>query len=63
MLSIIIPCFNEEIIIADSIKKIDKWSTNKSFEIEILIVNNASTDHTKKILQEASEKYDISVLN
>ena len=63
MLSIVIPCFNEEKIITQSIIKIDNWSKNQNFEIEILIVNNASTDNTYKELQKASEIFGISVLN
>ena len=63
MLSIIIPCFNEEKIISQSIKKIDDWSKSKDFEIEILIINNASTDNTDEELRKASEIFGISVLN
>lgn len=63
MLSIVIPCFNEEKIITQSIIKIDNWSKNQDFEIEILIVNNASTDNTYEELQKASEIFGISVLN
>lgn len=63
MLSIIIPCFNEEKIITQSIKKIDDWSKSKDFEIEILIINNASTDNTDEELRKASEIFRISVLN
>jgi dolichyl-phosphate beta-glucosyltransferase len=63
VLSIIIPCFNEEKIITQSIKKIDDWSRSKDFEIEILIINNASTDNTDEELRKASEIFRISVLN
>lgn len=63
MLSIIIPCFNEESIITQSIIKIDNWSKNQDFEIEILIVNNASTDNTAEKLRKASEVFGITVLN
>jgi len=63
VLSIIIPCFNEEKIISQSIKKIDDWSKSKDFEIEILIINNASTDNTDEELRKASEIFGISVLN
>jgi len=63
VLSIIIPCFNEEKIISQSIKKIDDWSKSKDFEIEILIINNASTDNTDEELRKASEIFRISVLN
>ena len=63
MLSIIVPCFNEEKIITKSIKTIANWSKSKNFDVEIVIVNNASTDNTYKELEKASEDFDIKILN
>ena len=52
MLSVIIPCFNEEKIIKNSIQRLLNWSENKNFYVEILIVNNNSTDKTQKELND-----------
>ncbi len=46
MISIVIPCFNEEEIIVDSIKRVQQWMLENKYEGEILIVNNKSTDST-----------------
>jgi dolichyl-phosphate beta-glucosyltransferase len=46
MLSIIIPCFNEEEVIEISMDKISKFITNKNLDAEVIMVNNASTDST-----------------
>ena len=46
MLSIIIPCFNEEAVIENSIDKISKFIENKNLVAELIVVNNASTDST-----------------
>ncbi len=47
--SIIIPAFNEEKYIADSIKCAQNQQGD--FDIEIIVVNNASTDKTKQIAE------------
>tara|TARA_Y100000389_G_C17471500_1_gene531742 strand:- start:36000 stop:36680 length:681 start_codon:yes stop_codon:yes gene_type:complete len=52
MLSVIIPCFNEEKIIKNSIQRLLNWSENKNFYVEILIVNNNSTDKTQEELND-----------
>lgn len=48
-ISIIIPAYNEEKYIAESIKYAKKQQGN--FNIEIIVVNNASTDKTKQIAE------------
>ena len=48
--SIVIPCFNEEATIKLILDK-----TNKAFQehnIELILVNNGSTDNTKNILKD-----------
>ncbi len=63
MLSIIIPCFNEEEIIKDSIDKISQFLTNKNLTAEIIVVNNASTDNTLSALDSFSNEDNIVILN
>lgn len=46
-ISFIIPVYNGEKTITESVKSISKWNFNE--EIEILIVNDGSTDHTGDI--------------
>jgi glycosyltransferase involved in cell wall biosynthesis len=45
-LSIIIPCYNEESVIYDTIKTIAAYLSAKDFDFEIIPVNDGSTDRT-----------------
>ncbi|MBU2542310.1 glycosyltransferase [Patescibacteria group bacterium] len=56
-ISIIIPAYNEEKYIAESIKYAKKQQGN--FDIEIIVVNNASTDKTKQI----AESFNVKVID
>ncbi len=55
-LSIIIPVFNEENYILNVLKKVNEQK--KKFEIEIIVVDDGSTDGTKLILKENKQLYD-----
>ena len=48
-LSIIVPCYNEEKTILSVIDEINEYS---EFKKEIIIVDDGSTDKTKKILED-----------
>ena len=52
-LSIIIPCYNEEKTISLIVDKVDKF---KSFAKEIIIVNDCSSDNSKKIIENICQK-------
>ena len=62
MLSIIIPCFNEEKIIKNSIQRILDWSENKNFYVEVLIINNNSTDKTLEELNNFKNIENVLIL-
>ena len=51
---IVIPVFNEEKIILDVIDKALKFS--KNYKFKIIIVNDGSTDSTKKVLSKIKKK-------
>lgn len=51
MLTIIIPAYNEESIIQNTIDKIYYWSSKVNLEINLIVVNNNSTDSTEEILK------------
>ena len=63
MLSIIIPCFNEEEVIEISMDKISKFITNKNLDAEVIMVNNASTDSTLDTLNNFVSGNKIVILN
>lgn len=48
-LSIVIPAYNEETYIAQCLESVLREIKNVSEETELIVVNNASTDETKKI--------------
>ena len=63
MISIIIPCFNEEKVISQNIQKIYNFFEDKKYVFEIVVINNASTDNTLKVLIETDKNYKIKILN
>ncbi|MFA6994914.1 MAG: glycosyltransferase family 2 protein [Patescibacteria group bacterium] len=59
LLSIIVPIYNEENIVAGSLPIIFNLNINK----EVLIINDGSTDNTRTILQELKKKYDFKLID
>jgi GT2 family glycosyltransferase len=49
--SFVIPAYNEEAFIRNCILSILSQKINPNYEVEIIVVNNASTDRTKEIAQ------------
>ncbi|PIZ58058.1 hypothetical protein COY23_00815 [bacterium (Candidatus Torokbacteria) CG_4_10_14_0_2_um_filter_35_8] len=61
--SIVIPCYNEEKVIEKTLDKIDEWYKKQDFEIEVLAVDNNSSDRTMEMIGEKIKKRDyISIL-
>ncbi len=48
-ISMIVPAYNEEKILSDSVLKFDKFFSEKNYSYEILVVNDGSSDKTKEI--------------
>ena len=58
--SVIIPLFNEEKTIIKVLKKI--YDIKKNYkELEIIVVNDGSTDGSKKLLDENNDLYDVLI--
>ncbi|MFQ5953068.1 MAG: dolichyl-phosphate beta-glucosyltransferase [Candidatus Omnitrophota bacterium] len=53
-LSVIIPSYNEEERIASTLQKIESFLEGKGFDYEILVVDDGSSDKTKKIALESN---------
>lgn len=51
-LTIILPCYNEEAILQSSFDKINQYVSELSYDFEILIINDGSSDKTGKIADE-----------
>ena len=60
-ISVIIPCFNEE----NTIKKIvEKVRKNSNFNLEIIIIDDHSSDKTREIIEnDLKTKVDLIILN
>jgi len=50
-LSFVIPAYNEEAYLGKCLESVLEESKNKGYNLEIIVVNNASTDKTKEIAQ------------
>ena len=57
-LSIIIPIYNEEKTIAKILNKIKKVAHKNSLNIEIIVINDGSTDKSYTILKNLNKSYD-----
>jgi len=56
-LSLIIPCYNEENTIENCVEKVREINKNQNFDLEIVIVDDCSTDNSAGKLNEISAKY------
>ena len=53
MLSVIVPCYNEEKNIPYIVSKFEKIILDFDEEIEVILVNNGSTDNSKRVFKKA----------
>jgi dolichyl-phosphate beta-glucosyltransferase len=57
-LSIIIPAYNEEYRLPNTLKKITAWMQTITFVVELLIVENGSQDRTTEIAESYARQFD-----
>ena len=62
ILSIIVPVYNEEKTVTKILEKIKK-NTPDFFKYEIMVIDDGSTDQTKKLLEENKHLYDKLLVN
>ena len=65
MLSVIVPCYNEEENIPLIVSKFNKILEESDEDIEVILVNNGSTDNSKNIFENTilNIKQKIRILN
>ncbi len=56
-LSIIIPAYNEQTRLPETLKRVADFVTAQAYAVEVLIVDNNSTDRTGEIIQEFSGQH------
>jgi dolichyl-phosphate beta-glucosyltransferase len=57
LLSIIIPAYNEEKRLPDTLRKVMTFLKRQDFESQVLVVDNGSTDRTAEITKEAARDH------
>lgn len=57
-LSIIIPIYNSQKIIGESLSTISDWIRKQNINIELIAVDDGSTDQTRQIINEFASKID-----
>jgi dolichyl-phosphate beta-glucosyltransferase len=55
-LSVVIPSYNEEQRLVPTLKRIEEYLAAQSYDAEILVVDNASSDRTSEVAREAGVK-------
>ena len=60
-ISVIIPTFNEENTIIELLKRVNKQS-NESSDLEVIVIDDCSTDNSKKLLKENPDLYNKLIL-
>jgi len=60
-ISVIIPVFNEEKFVLQTLKEVSKQK--KYFNLEVIIIDDCSTDHTLKIIEDNSNLFDKFIKN
>lgn len=64
LLSIVIPCYNEEAVIEEAYRRLMQIIPKIEMETELIFVNDGSKDHTQQLLTElASKAENIRVIN
>src|SRR3989344_2187147 len=56
-LSVIIPAFNEAVVIKNTITEVFTFFKNTGFELEVIVVDDGSSDQTKNLVLEEIKKY------
>jgi glycosyltransferase involved in cell wall biosynthesis len=57
-ISVILPCYNEEAILEENFKIINDYLLNSSYNYEILIINDGSSDRTGELANELEKKIE-----
>ena len=58
-ISVVIPIFNEEDYVINILEKVN--DKKKNFNLEIIVIDDGSTDSTKKILEDYKNLYDFLI--
>jgi dolichyl-phosphate beta-glucosyltransferase len=57
VLSVVVPCFNEEQRLPRTIEQIHRYLDGKHAEYELILVDDGSADGTRRVMDEAAERH------
>ncbi len=60
-LSLIIPIYNAEAFILDTLMRLNEWKQKISYSVQIILVDDGSKDSTKKIAENYIKANDLSI--
>jgi len=60
MISIVIPLYNEQYRIENTLRRIQEYFSNVDFNYELIFVNDGSTDETNMIITKFKNNFDIN---
>ncbi|HKC20807.1 MAG TPA: dolichyl-phosphate beta-glucosyltransferase [Candidatus Dormibacteraeota bacterium] len=58
MLSVVVPCFNEEQRLPRTVEQIESYLDAKKAPYELILVDDGSTDGTRQVMDAATERHD-----
>lgn len=61
-LSLVLPCFNEEGNIRDTVREIFAWFSKDGIQGEVIVVNDGSSDRTVHILDDLQKEFPLIVI-
>jgi len=56
-ISVVLPCFNEEENIQQTLEDVDRWLDQRGYDGEIIVVDDGSSDDTPRVLNAVREEY------
>jgi dolichyl-phosphate beta-glucosyltransferase len=57
LLSVVVPAYNEEARIGQTLERMHAYFASQSFPVEILVVDDGSSDSTPKLVEEATRRF------
>ena len=58
MLSVVIPCYNEEQRLPRTIEQVERYLDGKNAPYELILVDDGSADGTREVMDAATERHD-----
>jgi glycosyltransferase involved in cell wall biosynthesis len=58
VLSVVIPCYNEELRLPRTIEQVERYLDAKHTPYELILVDDGSVDGTRKLMDDAAGRHD-----